>query len=168
MFYNKDDLGKSTTRPEVREYCLLQSCRRHYLAKRFGLGEDVDVQFPASKLHACCDNCTRRCECEDCISARATEGHGTKEKIPSSDDIVTSFLFQTLSCVFETINQEVKSSMDATYSTGLTGSLANDISENYPYFMDFDALCIMYSYLKDDYLRAIHSVLLNCREFMEN
>ena len=107
-------------------------------------------------------------------------------------------MFQTLSCIFETINQEVQSSIDATYSTGLTGSLANDISQKYLYFMDFDALrtinqevqsskdttnstgltgslandisqnylhfmdldakCIMYSYLKDDYLRAIHAV----------
>ena len=49
---------------------------------------------------------------------------GTEERIPS-DNTVISLMFQTLSRIFETINQEVQSSIDATYSTGLTGSLDN-------------------------------------------
>jgi hypothetical protein len=170
IFYNKDDLGKSTTRPEVKEYCQLESCRRKFLAKRFGLKDSADVQFAPSKLHWCCDNCSSLCECPDCISARTTkitEIHGSDDGTVDND-VIKDVIHQTLLSVFDAINKEMRGSIDVTLCTGLTVTLADDIAQNYRYLMDFDALCIMYSYLNNDFLEAIHAILLNCREFIDS
>ena len=77
MFANKEDLGRATITKEVKEYCQIDTCRREYLATHFG----TSVMERVGHHHTCCDNCTKLCNCDACLTSG---GHDTPEDL--SDD----------------------------------------------------------------------------------
>ena len=54
---------------DIKDYTVSEECRRNILRKRFDAGSDSTS--PHEFLHNCCDNCAKKCECNqaDCQSA---------------------------------------------------------------------------------------------------
>ena len=128
ILFNMDDLGKSTTRPEMKEYCLLTTCRRQFLAQRFGTGADV-AHFDDTELHNCCDNCAKLCCCGHCNTDQTQDVLDTSDSENSGQDAVKSLISNTLLALFHAINTQMDTCFDPRLVTGLTTSLAADIYE---------------------------------------
>ena len=58
------DISATATDNFMREFCLLESCRRKYIIKHFT--PEHSSKAPSIKLCACCDNCKNICTCNQC------------------------------------------------------------------------------------------------------
>ena len=63
IFYTNRDTAENVKhhREEMRDICLIKSCRRAKLLSYFG---DKTVLLTS---HTCCDNCRLTCKCESCL-----------------------------------------------------------------------------------------------------
>ena len=165
MYFNKEDIGKSTVRPEVREYCLLESCRRKYLCVHFGTPNHS--VFDKTLLHCCCDNCEKLCECVQCTRNREYTPPTAVED-DSHDSSVEEAIQAALLNVFCMINSEEQSAIDAELLTGLTPTLATDVAVNYHLLFNLDTLLVNYFHLRRDLLEIIHSIIIQCRDLINS
>jgi len=115
MYYNNDDLGRRTTSPEIKAYCLLSSCRRKFLCEHFG------TQFISCSPHSCCDNCHQSCCCEFCsmtssVSSEFLADDSNEFHDCSTEDIIQYALLQYFSAV--NTSMQTDSSLDAVLQTG--------------------------------------------------
>ncbi|XP_061186069.1 ATP-dependent DNA helicase RecQ-like [Saccostrea echinata] len=64
VYYHPIDVSVTATDDQMRQYCKLKSCRRHYLILHFSPENMKAVQ--GTPKHFCCDNCAISCDCQHC------------------------------------------------------------------------------------------------------
>ena len=151
-----EDLGKTAVRPEVREYCLLGTCRREYLSQHFG----TSVSF-CGPQHDCCGNCGATCKCASCLGTSVRSSPSSTDRIIQSryDPETAEMVHAVLKAVFQEVNLSIESPMDPTLITGLTSQLLDDNVNNYHIFDEIDLLQANYFYIHPKYCTIIHSAL---------
>lgn len=61
LYFNMNDIGAPHVKCEVKNFCLLNTCRRKY-SEHFGFTfEKIDLP------HKCCDICQISCSCDTCL-----------------------------------------------------------------------------------------------------
>lgn len=62
LYFNMNDIGAHHVKSEVKNFCLLNTCRRKYISEHFGFTfEKIDLP------HKCCDICQISCPCDTCL-----------------------------------------------------------------------------------------------------
>lgn len=62
LYFNMSDIGAPHVKCEVKNFCLLNTCRRKYISEHFGFTfEKIDLR------HKCCDICQISCPCDTCL-----------------------------------------------------------------------------------------------------
>ncbi len=109
MYYNREDIGKSTVQKEVKEYCELESCRRDFLSIHFGTPNSI--MFTKTQLHLCCDNCQKLCECSQCIFDKEHPPIDITED-NCQDNSVEEMIHTALVNVFSVINNQEQTAIE--------------------------------------------------------
>ena len=164
MYVNRADLGRVTTRPEIKEFCLLESCRRQYLAEHFGTSIEVGLGG-ARHAHLCCDICSKVCNCDACLTTAVEDVHVTDEEEVNREKQVA--LYNALAQYFSAVNAcYLPSTIDPALMTGLTNELAEDISNNFHRLQARDVFQVAYGHIFSDFLSTIYTIIQEIDELV--
>ena len=143
------DIAKNTeVKAEVREFCLLNSCRRQYLCDHFGSSNETFSN------HRCCDFCENKCYCDECI-VDITEITEQKEELEHSTSLSKDLhMKQVLSAYFCAENEEL-CYLNPELRSGLTDKLADKIVENCAHYSSEQKLTEDFPFLSEHYVKNI-------------
>ena len=159
LYFNMSDIASNTNvKSEVREFCLLDSCRRKYLCDHFG------TEFVSQKiLHNCCDICARSCDCDYCFEkALATcSVHTTSPRENVKDprsickDMLISY-FEAENCALQAHNPEL--------GTCLTPGLVNEILTLYEQLNSVKDVQSVFPFIQAPFVKNIWRIISFLRE----
>lgn len=143
------DIAKNTeVKPEVRDYCLLSSCRRQYLCDHFGSSNET------FNNHRCCDFCENNCYCDECIISTSEVNEQEKEQEHSESIFKNEHAKQVLSAYFCAENEEL-CCINPELHTGLTDTLAAKIAENCDHYCTEENLIKDFPFLSENYVKNV-------------
>ncbi|CAG2245516.1 SFRS4_5_6 [Mytilus edulis] len=152
MHYNMSDIATNTiVQPEVREFCLLKTCRRKFLSQYFETKVDLDSILK----HNCCDVCEKECECDHCLVSEV-EKFDVIDNCQCADEPDCTQLKEMLESYFNAENDQINM-LNQQLVTGLTQTLCDKIVLNYKDIKceeDIQGL-FPYVHLKQHYLSNI-------------
>ncbi|CAG2200851.1 recQ [Mytilus edulis] len=152
MHYNMSDIATNTiVQPEVREFCLLKTCRRKFLSQYFETKVDLDSILK----HNCCDVCEKECECDHCLVSEV-EKCEVIDNCQCADEPDCTQLKEMLESYFNAENDQINM-LNQQLVTGLTQTLCDKIVLNYKDIKceeDIQGL-FPYVHLKQHYLSNI-------------
>ena len=159
LYFNMNDIGGNTNvKPEVREFCLLETCRRMYVCDHFG----TDDFQPINISHLCCDICTKNCECDMCIEnvlATCTLDSSSKSETAESTEHDQLNKCRTmLTSYFNAENSATKATNPALI-TSLTQTLIDKVVSNYEYLNSEKDMQTLFPYLQPHFSRNIWCIL---------
>jgi len=158
LFYNMNDIGANTNvKPEIREFCLLDSCRRKFTCEHFGTSDFVPVRV----AHTCCDICSKVCNCDECLEHAMDLCNVDITSQENTSDItkdVSVSLIEILTAYFEAENMAVETPNPALYS-GLTNNLASRIICQYQGLNSENDIQASFPFLDKHYVQNIWKML---------
>ncbi|XP_046557303.1 putative ATP-dependent DNA helicase Q1 [Haliotis rubra] len=142
MYMNKSDIASNVKHlsKEMKDFCTTSKCRRQTLMNYF----EFECVQPEPG-HRCCDNCSKTCQCAECIIHKVfeTDFHlstqESNEQIPAPRKAAVKMASQLLTDYFEAENQ-VADVPFSNLQTGLDKKLASKISADYNRFSNVDIL----------------------------
>ncbi len=154
-----EDLVKSTITDTMRQYCQLdKSCRRQFISTHFGTKLDHHIH------HTCCDNCAKLCVCQECchlsqMTLSSTTTTSVDINAANHDENIALIINHALEQYFKEVHIDQPSPIDPALYTGLTKSLALDISNNYTVLLDKDSLQFTYSFIDKFHIVNIYNII---------
>ena len=143
------DIAKNTeVKSEVREYCLLSSCRRQYLCDRFGSSNETISN------HHCCDFCENKCFCDECLLTASEDNEQEKEKDHTKSPSKNEHVMLVLSAYFCAENEEL-CCINPELHISLTDMLAQKITEKCDYYCSEKHLLDDFPFLSEHYVKNI-------------
>ena len=166
MYYNASDIADNRTnvKPEVREFCVTETCRRQFLCCHFGYEKPPTSH---SELHQCCDNCEKICDCDICLIdtltltdvTENTDSDTEMDTVKQPDQTHLHNLECTIQAYFAMENQT-----RGSLYTGLSETLISDIVNNPVGFQDESELKKLYPFLQDIYIKNISSIISQLKD----
>lgn len=156
IYFNKNDIAENrqAISKAMKEYCVLQTCRREFIVRYFGF--DYEPMFP---IHSCCDNCISACTCEECNNKSVDEcTEPSQSSSTSQKDIVLaqSMLKEYFKCENDAL-KDTHSVPEAVSS--LSRKLANDIAKHAVIYRSKEKLMADFPFLKLHYVDNINAIL---------
>ena len=130
LYFNMNNIGGNTNvKPEVREFCLLETWRRKYECDHFGT---VDFQ-PIDSPHCCCDICSKHCDCDTCaenVLATCTLNSSPQSDIGATEQDNLDMYRTMLTSYFDAENSVIQAPKPEMI-TCLTKTLVEKITTTY-------------------------------------
>ena len=145
LFYNNNDVATNTAvREEMREFCKSTSCRRVFLCEHFS----CECQ-PQSLSYNCCDICTGKCNCTECLSKLLNDDMDLSQPDPVDDKLSdTDQNLQALLEAYFDAENDLLDMPNANIFTGLTVSLAKKIVGKYLSYRSPDDIMADFPFLE--------------------
>lgn len=146
-----NDIGSAIIREEMKDFCLLKTCRRQYICDHFGCDFTQHT-----KKHQCCDVCKDTCKCEDCIERCMCENLEQME-IPASE-VESQDIFDVLQAYFDAENEIACSNV---VTTGLSSKLVREIvlKNNLQSYSSEEDILKDFPYLQRLYVSNIYLII---------
>lgn len=159
LFFHSSDIGANVKhiKDEVKQYCMLTTCRRNFLCKHFA------SQTSDLLSHNCCDICESSCECDNCIitTANKIEESAKKQTVSnqSSSNQAVKLAAEMLSSYFDAENSSLEISNPEIF-TGLTDSLIQDITNSFEDILIEENFTLKFSHLQPHFLTNIYKIIM--------
>ena len=166
LYYNASDIAenRANVKPEVREFCITETCRRQFLCCHFGYEKPLASY---SEIHQCCDNCEKICECDICVMDTLTLMDMTEETEPTETETFkiqpSKTYLRNLECTIKAYFA-LENQICGSLYTGLSEELISDIVNDSVKFEDESELKKSFPYLQHMYIKNISNIISQLKD----